>query len=115
MADFTAMQTNFFEVGEPDNACLSRPGFGDTEFIVLARTFDGELVSASWQLARSSISVDSLPLDNAWEADLTGDGIIDFEDIRAFAWRYGVPLLPEFQAKLARFDEVKVRTDRDRE
>ena len=114
LADFTTMQANFFVVGEATDSCGAvRPGSDDStdEQLTLAT---GSSTRQMLRRARSSISVDSLPILGAWRADLTGDGIVDVDDIRAFAARHGLPLLPAFQLKLLRLDAVKAGAVRQR-
>ena len=51
-------------------------------------------------MPRGAIAVWELPFVGAEYADLTGDGIVDAADVRAFADLYDLPLLPEFVRKL---------------
>ncbi len=114
LADFTAMQANFFVVGDADDSCgAARPGSDDSTDLQITR-YTGSSTRRMLRRARSSISVDSLPILGAWRADVTGDGIVDVDDIRAFAARNGLPLLPEFQLKLLRLDAVKAGAVRQR-
>ncbi len=115
-ADFTAIQVNFFALGEADDACggaavagggLQSLGGDDVEVVIGT----GEQKE---RLARASIPVQDLEFANAEEADLTGDGVVDTQDIRAFARRHGLELLPEFNKKLAKIEGRKVRARRGR-
>ena len=113
LADFTAMQLNFFEVGDSDNACASRPsrGGGTDRFTALSA---GVSRRSREREVRLSVRVESLPFAGRWHADLTGDGMVDGDDIRAFARQNGLTLLPAFQRKLARLESVKARGVRRR-
>jgi hypothetical protein len=82
-ADFTAIQANFADVGDPEDGC----GLG-----LLS-------VKPLWR-----IPVSRSGLADAELADMTGDGMIDVKDIRAFAKVYNLPLTPSFKAKLTRVE-----------
>jgi hypothetical protein len=58
------------------------------------------------RLANAGIHVDDLKtrIPNAARADLTGDGLVDVRDIRAFARRHGLSLSPLFERKLERLE-----------
>jgi hypothetical protein len=110
-ADFTAIQVNFFALGEADDACggaavagggLQSLGGDDVEVVIGT----GEQTE---RLARASVPVQNLEFAGAEKADLTGDGVVDTHDIRAFARRHGLQLLPEFNKKLAKIEGRKVR------
>jgi hypothetical protein len=51
---------------------------------------------------------------NAWRADLNGDGVVDTSDIREFAFRNDLALLPAFERKLEEREAVKRYRDRRR-
>ena len=63
----------------------------------------------TFTLARTSVPVRDLGFVGAESADLTGDGIVDSRDIREFAKRHDLPLLPEFSQKLDRLDARRLR------
>ncbi|MCH7871598.1 MAG: hypothetical protein IID33_07840 [Planctomycetes bacterium] len=118
LADFVAIQVNFFKFSEPENTCLSRINEFDIGTIGIIEVADsGELVSVQPIVKVAaplvSIAVRNLPFVGAARADLNGDGIVDARDIRAFARRYGLPLLPEFEQKLssmtARLERLEAR------
>ena len=98
--DFAAMQANFWEVGEAADACLSNI-VGDGWQSVGA---EAAPVAVTWTRLCGSVAVESLVFPDAHKADLNGDGVVDTKDIRAFALRHGLELLPEFNSKLARWD-----------
>jgi len=115
-ADFTAIQVNFFAVGEVDDACGGAAVAGDGlasldgDDVVVVAVPEGQ----AQLLARASVPVQSLGYEGAEKADLTGDGIVDVRDIRAFARREGLQLTPEFSRKLAKLEGRRVRAKRDR-
>ncbi|MGB2984252.1 MAG: hypothetical protein WBE26_00070, partial [Phycisphaerae bacterium] len=111
-ADFTAIQVNFFEVGEAEDECGARASAGDGGL----QPVGADPIPVIWAqpLARSSVAVSSLALANADRADLNGDGVVDTRDIRAFAQRHGLVLLPEFSRKLVKLEARKVRSKRRR-
>ncbi len=94
--DFTAIQVNFFNVGNPVDGCpasaedqgLTRSGDGSSEHLRAKRA------------PMAEIAVELLPLDNAQEADLNGDGVVNTHDIRAFARAHGLSLEPQFVRRL---------------
>jgi hypothetical protein len=53
------------------------------------------------------VAVDSLTFKDARRADLNEDGQIDARDIRAFARRYNMELLPQFDAILKELEAPK--------
>ena len=66
-ADYSAIVVNFFVSGDHRSTChLTQP------------------LTASHR-PRASISVRSLSPEASWAADLTGDGVVDLRDVRAFA------------------------------
>jgi hypothetical protein len=109
-ADFQVIQFYFFNTSDADPSCGgSAPAPGDPPSGGSLSGFAG---------ARSSVRVEDLPLDpsDAARADVTGDGVVDTRDIRAFARRHKLRLLPEFEAKLSRLErqKTKVRSVRRR-
>jgi hypothetical protein len=88
VADFTAIQVNFFEVGDDEDQCAALAGPPEVPRRGLHR-----------------IGVEQIEPDVPWAhpADLTGDGVIDADDIRAFARKHELELLPSFEAKLDRW------------
>ncbi len=110
IADFTAMQDNFFVVGEGVDGCPAtvvhgglQPLEGQAVPIVRMRT-----------VPRSSIAVEELGFPGAHWADMNGDGMVDGKDIRLFARLHGLELLPEFSRKLEKLEGDKVRARRGR-
>jgi hypothetical protein len=93
-ADFTAIQVNFFRLGEGIHACTAEAG-QDTEV-----TDGGDItpvrIDSTRVAPRSSLWVSSAPIPNAYRADLNNDGRIDTRDMRVFAEVNGLELLPEF-------------------
>ena len=51
---------------------------------------------------------------NAWRADLNDDGMVDVEDIREFAFRNDLVLLPAFEGKLRELEALKRYRNRRR-
>ena len=107
-ADFSVIQPNFFVVGDAEHGCtkFGYPGGG----------FDNDL-RAEVQTHKASIRLSelSLMLPNADEADINGDGVVDARDIRAFAERHDLWLMPEFDAKLSELElELNVEQEVER-
>ena len=111
-ADFTAIQINFFKVGDAVSDCpllLGGPKAPDLESDIIAEAellnADASAVPTSTR-ARASLLVSELSAANASlaRADLNGDGRVDAADIRAFARRENITLLPEFNAKLQQLE-----------
>ncbi len=108
MADFTAIQVNFFVAGDGVDACANLGVFGDNRVRDIGS--DAALVPTSVgtrALPLSRIAVDRLPILGAEKADLNADGVVDARDIRAFARLYNLPLLPKFDRTLNRLERVK--------
>ncbi len=84
VADFTAIQANFAEVGDLVDGCAK---LGYPSPMDLARP-------------QFRVNVGDLPMPDAYLADENNDGVVDVRDIRRFAARNGLPLLPAFKAKL---------------
>ncbi len=113
MADFTIIQNNFFAVGEADDACAALlEGDGFAEQIAEVEPYSPV---ETWNVPRSSIAVDRLTIPGAHKADMTGDGVVDARDIRAFARAHGLALRPEFSRKLEKLESLKRRSNRERE
>lgn len=91
-ADFTAIQVNYFKIGDA------------TDFCPAAALDRAELFHAYRRKAvgRDRIPVRALRIANARRADLNGDGVVDAADIRAFARRHKLPLLSKFRRELDR-------------
>jgi hypothetical protein len=97
-ADFTAMQVNFLAIGEALDGCGARSSSGEsTPFVV---GVDG--ASLLPVAPRISVPVSELRIPGAEEADLTGNGIVDVGDIRAFARRHNLPLSPDFEERVGK-------------
>ncbi len=90
--DFTALQINFFATGDSDDACP--PGVQAKRPIGV----DGPLQSARMMRVRVSEIANRVP--NAALADQNADGVIDSADIRLFAMRNRLKLLPAFDRLL---------------
>lgn len=93
--DFTAIQVNYFQVGEAVNGCpalFQSPGRDGREPTPVR--VEDEVV------ATMRIPVGRLAIPNARRADVTGDGVVDSRDIEAFARKHGLRLLPEFEDTL---------------
>jgi hypothetical protein len=117
-ADFSAMQANYFMVGDPLSACPSFVQGGGLTRIVNDPSVVGNevlLIGDGGQIARGSVAVSELPMRDAYKADINRDGIIDSEDIRAFARLNGLDLLPEFERRLDQSDGRKDRSGRSRQ
>lgn len=99
-ADFSAIQVNFFKVGEPLDACPADGGLQRAN----PPDLSGPGLEKARPVSRLSVPVDDLTFENAYLADMNGDGVVDGRDIRAFAQWHGLELLPEFSAKLERFE-----------
>lgn len=90
--DFTALQINFFKTGDSDDGCP--PGLQSTRPIGVT----GPLQSAGRMRVR--VSEVASRVANAAQVDLNADGTIDAADIRIFAARNRLTLLPSFEQKL---------------
>ena len=108
MLDFAAIQVNFFKVGEPVDNCTAAAAITDGGL----QPVDAEPIPVGEirRLPLASVSVESLAFPGASKADLTGDGVVDARDIRAFARRNGLELTPEFRATLDKLEGRKVRS-----
>ncbi len=93
-ADFTALQQNFFAVGDPADGCPALLSGGRPNLEP----------NANRAVGRISIPVAEMSsmLPNVARADVTGDGLVDLRDILAFAELHNLPLIPEFERKLRR-------------
>lgn len=80
----------------------------------MIRALTPEVLVAQRPRGRVSILVADLKAPNAKAADLNSDGVVDAEDIRAFAKLHGLRLLPEFDRKLCRRRMDKLRARRDK-
>ncbi len=99
IADFTAIQVNFFAAGDDELACATP--------VSNALPVDRPV---ALQPRRAAIAVRRLQaqVPNADRADLNHDTIIDARDIRLFAQRHGIALRPEFDARLRRIEETRL-------
>lgn len=111
-ADFQALQTNYFEVGDGIDNCDNRSdgqpddGIDTPDWLPLPVKpvrkigLDGEAFSGI--SAKRSISLADLGgrVAHPERADMDGNGIVDARDIRAFATRNRLTIKPEFDRKL---------------
>ncbi|MCK4658441.1 MAG: hypothetical protein KAV82_02875, partial [Phycisphaerae bacterium] len=109
--DFALIQPNFFQTGDAVDGCTRL--LGDKRVIDVWRVSPAAVAPASPPVAdivlrapRAGISVSELSLTvaHAERADLDGNGVIDVRDIRAFAERHDLPLLPQFETKLVELE-----------
>jgi hypothetical protein len=108
VADFTAIQINFFREGDDTDGCPPPLGWPqstdvDPEVAPLEEALDEDLLPHATPVrGRTSLRVNQWPAagGSLRRADLNGDGVIDTADIRQFAQRNGLALRPEFEAKL---------------
>ncbi|RIK65957.1 MAG: hypothetical protein DCC65_10970, partial [Planctomycetota bacterium] len=105
-ADFTAMQINFFQQGDDVHECVVFTAPGKPAGLTPTTTELTQVASmplGSQRLSgRGSITTQELTAMGARlsTADLNLDGVVDSRDIRAFAQRRGMTLLPSFESKL---------------
>jgi hypothetical protein len=93
-ADFTAIQVNFLRIGDATASCVS--GVQSRGSSLSGRRLTSTPVEEELY-PRSTIGVDELWMIDARAADVNDDGVVDVSDIRAFARRHDLPLLPEFE------------------
>jgi hypothetical protein len=91
-ADFTAIQVNFLTGGDPVDLCPA-----SSMAPIVGIRGDGTTL-LSIPLERVPVAKSLAP--DAWRADLNDDGLINAFDIREFANRNGLPLLPSFDRQL---------------
>lgn len=97
IADFAAIQTNFFTVSDALNACPASLSISLSPFDVMGVT----LVAQPLPLPLARISVTDLSFPGAHRADLTGDGLVGPADIRAFARRHHLPITDQLNKTLS--------------
>ena len=102
-ADFTAIQVNYFTIGEGADGCGTVAHDGSTDGVVRA---DPTPVSSEGRPLRSSLPVSGLGGDDGNRADLNQDGVVDGSDILEFARNHNLRLLPEFKAKLTKIERA---------
>ncbi len=95
MDDFTVIQAHFAEAGDGLDMCAAELEYTDR----VGEMPRAEEVRAS---VKTRIAVEELGFPHSEYADVNADGLIDVYDIRAFAELRGLPLLPEFEQRLAR-------------
>ena len=89
-ADFSAVVANFFVQGDTRSTCdLTQP------------------LTGSRRLVRA-VSVQSLSADAAFAADLTGDGVVDVSDVKAFAKLYDIRLSREAARRLSSLEAARM-------
>ena len=115
-ADFAAIQVNFFATGDAVDACpslfvkpgdLIEGGFLDDGNTFLRNDFTapaGTSLQSLRKVPQSEIAVDRLNFVGAHRADLNADGVVDASDIRAFARRHRLALIPQFERVLNNLD-----------
>jgi len=103
--DFTAIQVNFLTVGEAVEGCGGSAGVRSGRIVTIIGV--DNMLNATEVMPVVAVAVDNLPILGADRADLNGDGVIDGRDIRAFARRHNLPLLPEFDRKLRQLETTK--------
>jgi len=109
LADFTAVQSNFFSLGDAPNGC---------PLLVSGRRVGDRLGNARRTLAAlvrrgsSRIPTAHLAVRSARRADINKDGVIDVRDVRLFARRYDLRLTPAFEKKLDRIEREEARSMR---
>jgi len=108
IGDFTAIQSNFFLVGEAPDACPllayddpngSGRGSGGIEEV---QRVDRQ---ASLQV-RSRVAVDRQFFPETFYADIDGDGFVDAHDIRLFAAKHRIRLEPKFDRMLRQLERT---------
>ncbi len=109
--DFALIQPNFLLFGDDVDGC-DRVGRVPPAMFV-GRVPPAAMAPASppvrsviSRAPRAGIPVSELSLTVAYaeRADLDGNGIVDVRDIRAFAERYDLPLLPQFETRLVELE-----------
>lgn len=106
--DFTAIQSNFFLVGESIDGCplllYDDPydtGRGEGWIQEVERV---DLQDAP--VALSSIAVDRRNFPETFYADIDGDGVVDARDIRLFAAKHRIRLEPGFERTLRQLERA---------
>jgi hypothetical protein len=105
--DFTAIQANFFLVGDPIDACpvmvfddYAGGGAGERgRFDELQRVSRDDP-----PVLQSRIAVDRDLFPETVEADMNGDGFVDGQDVRLFAARHRIRLSPELDRTLRQLE-----------
>jgi hypothetical protein len=105
--DFVAMQLNFLTVGDPEDSCVVTASRGGGRTVTVIGV--GRRPVPVQPASQVAVWVDDLAIIGAEAADVTGDGIVDAHDIRAFARLYDLPLLPAFDGVLRELEGTKVR------
>jgi len=103
--DFTAIQVNFFVVGEGVDACGMALAGGDRG------RGDGSLRPVPREgvpIPRTQFPVTRLENAELAGGDANHDGIVDVRDIRTFAQKYRIRLMPDFERKLERIEREEV-------
>lgn len=106
LADFTAVQSNFFSLGDAPDGC---------PLLLTGRRVRGRggnarpTLSALVRRGVSRIPTARLSIPGARRADVNRDGVIDVRDVRLFARRNNLPLTPAFEKKLDRIEREETR------
>ena len=112
-ADFTAIQVNYFRIGDAADGCGGGGGGGGASIggKTPVGTSDERLSILPTHGHKAAVKVDELADPTLSVADINADGVIDSKDIRAFATQRGYMLMPAFDAKLTEL-ETKVKSTR---
>lgn len=95
--DFSAIQINFYTQGDDAHAC---PPPLWVKHAVLDTRDDAPVLQTRKSRAWIPVTELPTPMIVPSRVDLNADGLVDYKDIRAFARARGLPLLPQFDAKL---------------
>lgn len=112
--DFNAIQMNFFTESDAAHACPPIPLWHKGPIEAPVAGEPEEAVAVSPTVGRLSVRTSELPkaLSATGRADLNGDGVVDVQDIRAFAQARGLRLQPQFEAKLRTLEATSVAPSR---
>jgi hypothetical protein len=103
--DFAAIQANFLTVGEALNACPASLSGGHVTVIGI-----GDMLSTDRYVPLTSIASNTHA--GADPADLNDDGVVDAQDIRAFAELHDLRLSRSFDRQLSQLVRGKVGRQR---
>lgn len=107
-ADFQAIQINFLKIGDGPHACSVLVPAQPKRQPLAGASGDPTVISElpdALTAPQSSISIQSSVLRSvSSNADVDGNGLIDLKDIREFARQRGIPLLAEFEQRIAAYE-----------